>query len=127
LTGDLVTTGVAFLAHQENFIEKFLATLGFLSGVIAFLSSLIVTMAWLHFLVPLGLNVNVSSFLWMFSFMILAATSIMAPVVLKMDVCHQIPLILARPFLNTMKSISTKEFLILTRISSAVPTGSRVN
>jgi hypothetical protein len=115
------------LAHQENFIEKFLATLGFLSGVIAFLSSLIVTMAWLHFLVPLGLNVNVSSFLWMFSFMILAATSIMAPVVLKMDVCHQIPLILVRPFLNTMKSISTKEFLILTRISSAVPTGSRVN
>jgi hypothetical protein len=44
----------------------------------------------------------------------------MASVVLKMDVRHQIPLILGRPFLNTMKSICTKEFLILTKISSAV-------
>jgi hypothetical protein len=43
---------VAFLTHQENFIEKFSAMLGFLLGVIAFLSSLIVTMTWLHFLVP---------------------------------------------------------------------------
>jgi hypothetical protein len=96
------------LTHPENFIEKFLAMLGFLSGVIAFLSGLIMTMTWLHFLVPLGLNVNVSSFLLMLSFMILVATSIMAPVVLKMDVYHQIPLILGRPFLNTMKSTSTK-------------------
>jgi hypothetical protein len=32
---------------------------GFLLGVIAFLSGLIVTMTWLHFLVLLGLNVNV--------------------------------------------------------------------
>jgi hypothetical protein len=90
-TGDLVTTRVAFLTHLENFVEKFLAALGFLSGVIAFLSGLIVTMIWLHILVPLGLNVNVSSFLLKLSFMILAATSIMALVVLKMDVCRHIP------------------------------------
>jgi hypothetical protein len=51
---------VAFLTHRENFIEKFLVALGFLSGVIAFLASLIVTMTWLHCSVPLGLNVNVS-------------------------------------------------------------------
>jgi hypothetical protein len=81
--GDLVATGVAFLTCQENFVEKFSAALGFLSGVIAFLSGLIVTMTWLHFSVPLGLNVNVSSLLLMLSFMILAATSIVAPVVLK--------------------------------------------
>jgi hypothetical protein len=118
---------VAFLTRPENFVEKFLAALGFLLGVIAFLSGLIVTMTWLHFLVPLGLNVNVSSFLLMLSFMILAATSIVAPVVLKMDVCHQILLILGKPFLNTMKSTGTKEFLILTRISSAVPTRSQIN
>jgi hypothetical protein len=64
-------------------IEKFLAALGFLSGVIAFLSGLIVTMTWLHFSVPLGLKVDVSSFLLMLSLMILAATAIVAPVVLK--------------------------------------------
>jgi hypothetical protein len=69
--------------HRENFIEKISTALGFLSGVIAFLSGLIVTMIWLHFSVPLGLNVNVSSFLLMLSFMILAATSIVASVVLK--------------------------------------------
>jgi hypothetical protein len=40
---------------QENFIEKFSAALCFLSGVIAFLSGLNMTMTWLHFLVPLGL------------------------------------------------------------------------
>jgi hypothetical protein len=56
---------VAFLTRRENFIEKFSAALGFLSGVIAFLSGLIVTMTWLHFSVPLGLNVDVSSFLLM--------------------------------------------------------------
>jgi hypothetical protein len=71
------------LTCQENFIEKFSAVLCFLSGVIAFLSGLIVTMTWLHFLVPLGLIVDVSSFLLMLSFMILAATSIVASVVLK--------------------------------------------
>jgi hypothetical protein len=71
------------LTHRENFIEKFSAVLGFLSGVIASLFSLIMTMTWLHFLVPLGLNVDVSSFLLMLSFMILAATSIVALVVLK--------------------------------------------
>jgi hypothetical protein len=71
------------LIRRENFIEKFSVVLGFLSGVIAFLSGLIVTMTWLHFLVPLCLNVNVSSFLLMLSFMILAATTIVAPVVLK--------------------------------------------
>jgi hypothetical protein len=76
---------MAFLTHQENFIEKFSAALGFLSSVIAFCSSLIMTMTWLHYLVPLGLNVNVSSFLLMLSFMIPAATSIMALVVLKND------------------------------------------
>jgi hypothetical protein len=74
---------VAFLTRHENFVEKFSAALGFLSGVIAFLSSLIVTMTWLHFSVPLDLNVDVSSFLLMLSFMILATTSSVAPVVLK--------------------------------------------
>jgi hypothetical protein len=73
------------------------------------------------------LNVNVSSFPLMLSFMIPAATSIMDPMLLKMDVCHQIPLILGRPFLNTTKTIGTKEFPILTEISSAVPTGSRID
>jgi hypothetical protein len=82
-TGDLVATGVAFLMCRENFKEKFSVALGFLSGVIAFLSGLIMTMTWFHFSVPLGLNVNVSSFLLMLSFMILAATSIMAPMILK--------------------------------------------
>jgi hypothetical protein len=62
------------LTHPKKFIEKFLAALGFLSGVIAFPSGLIVTMTWLHFLVPLNLNVNVSSFLLMLSFMVLAVT-----------------------------------------------------
>jgi hypothetical protein len=75
---------VAFLTHQENFVEKFSTALGFLLGVIEFLSGLIMTMTWLHFLVPLGLNVNVSSFLLMLSFMILATTSIVALVILKM-------------------------------------------
>jgi hypothetical protein len=74
---------VAFLTHQEIFIEKFSVALGFLSVVIALLSGLIMTMTWLHFSVPFGLNVDVSSFLLMLSFMILAATSIVAPVVLK--------------------------------------------
>jgi tellurite resistance protein TehA-like permease len=83
VTGDLIATRVAFLSRQENFVEKFSATLGFLSGVIAFLFGLIVTMTWLHFLIPLGLNVDVSSFLLMLSFMIIAATLIVAPVVLK--------------------------------------------
>jgi predicted ferric reductase len=83
VTGDLVTTDVAFLTRRENFLEKFSAALGFLSGIIAFLSILIVTMTWFHFLVPLGLNVDVSSFLLMLSFMILAAASIVAPMVLK--------------------------------------------
>jgi hypothetical protein len=104
-----------------------LAALGFLSSVIAFLFSLIVTMTWLHFLVPLGLNVDVSSFLLLLRFMILDATSIVALVVLKMDVYHQILLILGRPFLNTTKSIGTKEFPILIGISSAVSTGSWIN
>jgi hypothetical protein len=115
------------LTRPENFIEKFLAVLDFLSGVIAFLSGLIVTMTWLHFLVPLGLNMNVSSFLLMLSFIILAATIIVALVVLKMDVCHQIPLILGRPFLNTTKSTCTKEFPIFTEISSVVPTRSQID
>jgi hypothetical protein len=70
--------------RPENFVEKFFIALGFLSGVIAFPSSLIVTITWLHFLLPLGLNVNISSFLLMLSLMILAATSIVAPVVLKL-------------------------------------------
>jgi hypothetical protein len=68
---------------RENFIEKFSAALGFLSGVIAFLSGLIMTMTWLHLSVTLGLNVDVSSFLLMLSFMILTATSIVPLVVLK--------------------------------------------
>jgi hypothetical protein len=36
VTGELVVAGVAFLTYQENFIEKFSAALGFLSGIIAF-------------------------------------------------------------------------------------------
>jgi hypothetical protein len=44
VTRDLVATGVAFLTRRENFVEKFLAALGFLSGIITFLSGLIVTM-----------------------------------------------------------------------------------
>jgi hypothetical protein len=64
--------------RRENFVEKFSVVLGFLSGVIAFLSGLIMTMTWLHFAVPLGLNVDVSSFLLMLSFTILAGTSIVA-------------------------------------------------
>jgi hypothetical protein len=69
--------------HRENFVEKFSAALDFLSSVIAFFSGLIVTMTWLHFLVPLGLNVNVYSSLLMLNFVILAATSIMAQMVQK--------------------------------------------
>jgi tellurite resistance protein TehA-like permease len=72
--------------HRENFIDKSLAALGFLLGVITFLSSLIMTMTWLHFSIPFGLNVSVFSFLLMLSFMILAATSIVALVVLKNEV-----------------------------------------
>jgi hypothetical protein len=68
---------------RENVAEKFSAALDFLSGVIAFLFGLIVTITWLHFFVPLGLNMDVSLFLLMLSFMILAATSIVAPVVRK--------------------------------------------
>jgi hypothetical protein len=74
---------VAFLTCRENFVEKSSATLGFLPGVIAFLSGLIMIMTWLHFSVPFGLNVNVSSFLLMLSFMIVVATSIVTLVVLK--------------------------------------------
>jgi hypothetical protein len=72
----------------ENFVENFFVAVGFLLGVIAFRSGLIMTMTWLHFLVPLGFYVNVSSFRLMLSFTILAATSIVALVVLKMDVCR---------------------------------------
>jgi hypothetical protein len=79
---------VAFLTRRENFVEKFLAALNFLLGDIASLSGLIVTMTWLHFLVPSGLNVDVSSFLLKLSFMILAAASIVAPVVLKLIMCN---------------------------------------
>jgi hypothetical protein len=111
--------------RPENYVVKFLAALDFLSGVIPFLSSLIVTMTWLHFLVPLDLNVNASSFLLMLSFMILAATSIVAPMVLKMDVCRQILLILGRPFFNTTKSTGMKEFPILTRIFLRFPLEAR--
>jgi hypothetical protein len=75
--------GCCILDASRKIIEKFSAALGFLSGVIAFCSGLIVTMTWLHYSVPMGLNVNVSSFPLMLSFMIPTATSIVAPVVLK--------------------------------------------
>jgi hypothetical protein len=39
-----------------------MTVLGFLLGVKAFLFGLIMTMTWLHFLVPLGLNVDVIPF-----------------------------------------------------------------
>jgi hypothetical protein len=74
---------MAFLMRRENFLENFSAALGFLSDVIAFRSSLIVTMTLLQYSVPLGLNVNVSSFPLMWSFTIPAVTSIMAPVILN--------------------------------------------
>jgi hypothetical protein len=83
VTQELVTADVAFLMHWENCGKKFSVALGFLSGVITFHSDLIVTMTWLHCSVPLGLNVNVSSLPLMLSMMILAATSIVAPAVLK--------------------------------------------
>jgi hypothetical protein len=83
VTGELIAADVTFLTHRENFGEKFLAVLGFLSGVIAFRSGLVVTMTWLHCLVPLGLNVNVYFFPLMLSLMIPTATSIVAPAVLK--------------------------------------------
>jgi hypothetical protein len=63
--------------------RKFSAALGFLLGVIAFRSGLIVAMTRLHYLVPLGLNVNVFSFPLMLSFMIPAAISIVATAVLR--------------------------------------------
>jgi hypothetical protein len=74
---------MVLLMHLENFGKKFSAALGFLSGVIAFRSSLIMTMTSLHYLVPLGLNVNVSSFPLTLSLMIPAATSNVASTVLK--------------------------------------------
>jgi hypothetical protein len=74
---------VAFLTHREFFFKKLSAALGFLSGVKASRSGLIVTMTWLHYSVLLGLNVNVSSFLLILSLMIPVATSIVAPAVLK--------------------------------------------
>jgi hypothetical protein len=51
---------VAPLTRRENFIENFSTALG-LSGVIEFISGLMVIMTWLHFSVPLGLNADVSS------------------------------------------------------------------
>jgi hypothetical protein len=36
VTEELVVVGMAFLLRQENFVEKFSAALGFLSGVLAF-------------------------------------------------------------------------------------------
>jgi hypothetical protein len=36
MTGEVIAAGVAFLTRRENFIEKFSAALGFLSGVVAF-------------------------------------------------------------------------------------------
>jgi hypothetical protein len=36
VSGELVTTSLAFLTRRDNFVEKFSAALGFLSGVIAF-------------------------------------------------------------------------------------------
>jgi hypothetical protein len=74
---------MAFLARQEDFVEKISAALGFLSSVIAFRSTLIMTMTQLNCSVPSGLNVNVYSFSLTLSFIIPAATSIMAPAVLK--------------------------------------------
>jgi hypothetical protein len=76
---------VAFFTRPENFVEIFLAALVFLSGVIAFLSGLIVTMTWLHFLEPLGFHVNASSFMLMLSFIILAAISVDQRYMVK---CH---------------------------------------
>jgi hypothetical protein len=82
-TGELVAAGVALLMCRVDFIEKFLVALGFLSGVMASLSGPSVNLTWWHCSVPFNLNVNVSSFPLLLSFMILAATSIMAPVVLR--------------------------------------------
>jgi hypothetical protein len=73
----------SILDTSRKFHRKILGGARLLIGVIAFLSSVIVTMTWLHCSAPLGLNVNVSSFPLMLSFMIPAATSIVALAVLK--------------------------------------------
>jgi hypothetical protein len=61
---------MALLTCRVDFIEKFSAALGFISGVMASLSGPFVNLTWWHCLMPFGLNVNVSSFLLMLSFMI---------------------------------------------------------
>jgi hypothetical protein len=116
------------LDASRKFCRKILfVALGFLSGVIAFYSGLIITMTWSHYSVPLGLNLNVSSFQLMLSFMILAATSIMATVVLKNGVPTISGICRQASILSTMKSTGMKEFLILTGISSTIPTGRRID
>jgi hypothetical protein len=53
---------------SRKFSRKILDCARLLIGCHSILSCLIVTMTWLHFLVRLGLNVDVSSFLLMLSF-----------------------------------------------------------
>jgi hypothetical protein len=127
VTGVLVAVDVAFLMHRENFSKNLLTTLVFLSGVIAFRSSLIMTMTWLHCLVPLGLNVNVSSFPMMSSLMILAITSIVALAVVKNGLPRINGVRQQTSISSAMKSMGMKEFLILTRISSTIPIGCQID
>jgi hypothetical protein len=107
---------------SRKFCRKISAALGFLSGVIAFLSSLIVTMTCLHISVPLCFNVNVSSFLLLLSFMILIAKSIVAPVVLRNGLPRMRGIWWQTSILSTMKSTGMKELPSLTGITSAIPT-----
>jgi hypothetical protein len=83
VTRELVAASMALLMCKVDFIEKFLAMMGFISGVMTSPSGPSVNLTLWHCSVPFGLNVNVSSFPLMLSFMIPAATSIVAPTVLR--------------------------------------------
>jgi hypothetical protein len=124
VTGDLVATKVAFLTRRENFIEKFSAALGFLSSVIAFLSGLIMTMVALF------------GTLWFECGCLLFP----ADVELYDSSCNnnlgsggtqewppKNEWYMTTDISSTTKSTSTNEFLILIRISSAIPIGCQID
>jgi hypothetical protein len=84
VTGDGGTIDVAFLTHHIDFGFEYLVASGFFMSVLAIFSILpIDTLIWLQYSVLFGLNVNVFSFPLIFSFIILAMTSIVALMVLK--------------------------------------------
>jgi hypothetical protein len=125
--GELVTAGMALLTRRVDFIEKFLAVLGFLLGVMVSLSGPSVNLTWWHYLVPFGLNVNVSSFPLMLSFIIQAATSIMAMTVLRNGLPRMSGIRQQTSISSTIKCTGMKELLIFTRTSSAIPIGRRID